>query len=105
MDASDVRERGTPFWDLLTPAERSAFQEAGVVREFPAGTVIVHEGDPSDHVLVLRSGCVKVVASVADGAEFILGLRGPGDLVCELACLDGRPRRGTVSALDRVTAL
>jgi CRP-like cAMP-binding protein len=111
MDASGVDGNesgeavGGPFWTLLSTAERAAFEQSGVVRRFGSGAVIVHEGDHSDHVLVVRAGCVKVVASVRGGGEFVLGLRGPGDIVGELASLDRQPRRGTLSALGPVEAL
>jgi CRP/FNR family transcriptional regulator, cyclic AMP receptor protein len=93
------------FLTTLPTAERALLEGAGHVRHFAARTAIMHEGDPSDHVLVILRGCVKVVASAADGAKLILGIRGPGDVVGELASLDGRPRRGTVLTIDRVEAL
>jgi CRP/FNR family transcriptional regulator, cyclic AMP receptor protein len=46
-----------------------------------------------------------VVASAPDGARFILGIRGPDDIVGELAGLNGHPRRGTVLTIGRVEAL
>jgi CRP-like cAMP-binding protein len=106
MDGHGTRQSaGGPFWALMTATERAAFEASGVIRRFAPAAVIVHQGDPSDHVLVLRAGCVKVVAYVRGGAEFILGLRGPGDIVGELASLDRQPRRGTLSAVGRVEAL
>lgn len=38
-----------------------------------------------------------------NGYTAVLGIRGPGDLVGEMACLDGCVRSATVSALDSVT--
>jgi CRP/FNR family transcriptional regulator, cyclic AMP receptor protein len=93
------------FWNLLSATERTAFERSGIVRRFAAGAVIVHEGDPSQHVLVVLSGCVKVAAAVSGGGEFVLGLRGPGDIVGELASIDHHPRRGTVSAIGPVEGL
>jgi CRP-like cAMP-binding protein len=93
------------FLTALPAAERAMLESAGNVRQFPPGMPIVHEGDPSEHVLIITQGCVKVVASAPGGAERILGIRGPGDIVGELASLDSHPRRGTVLAIDRVDAL
>jgi CRP-like cAMP-binding protein len=56
-------------------------------------------------VLIIRKGCVKVVASAVGGTDVVLGIRGPGDIVGELSGLDGQGRRGTVVALSRVEAL
>jgi CRP/FNR family transcriptional regulator, cyclic AMP receptor protein len=96
---------GGRFWNLLSTDDRTAFRQAGVLRTFPAGTVIVHEGDPSQHVIVVIAGSVKVTASVPGGGEFILGLRGPGDILGEMATIDQRPRRGTISAISRTETL
>lgn len=93
------------FMKALPSAERAMIEALGTVRQFAAGISVMHEGDPTDHVLIIRRGCVKVVASVPGGAQFILGLRGPDDIVGELASLGGRPRRGTVQTVDRVEAL
>jgi CRP/FNR family cyclic AMP-dependent transcriptional regulator len=90
----------------LAADEWARLKALGVVRRFSAGVPIIHEGDQSDHVFVIRRGCVKVVASPSPaGGEFILGIRGPGDVIGELAGLDGRPRRGTVVAIDHVETL
>ena len=93
------------FMKALPSAERAMIEASGIIRQFAAGIPVIHEGDPSDHVLIIRRGCVKVVAAAPHGAQFILGIRGPDDIVGEQASLGGRPRRGTVQTVDRVEAL
>lgn len=65
---------------------------------------IFGEGDDSDHVAIVLGGIVKITASTSSGREALLGLRGGGELVGELAALHGGPRSATVRALDAVTA-
>lgn len=90
----------------LTADDRLSLDHAGALRRFPAGDSIIHDGDRSDYVVVIRTGYVKVVASAsADGDARILAFRGPGELVGELAGLGRTPRHGSVLAVDPVEAL
>jgi CRP-like cAMP-binding protein len=92
-------------WFAQLPApERAALHARGTPRQFRAGVALFHEGDPSDWVLLVERGRVKVAAVTADGKDVVLALRGPGDLVGELAALDGLPRSATATALDAVDA-
>jgi CRP/FNR family cyclic AMP-dependent transcriptional regulator len=83
------------------PAE---FHELGVVRRYNKGAFLILEGEASDHVLVLRSGRLKIVRTAVDGRETLVAVRGPGELVGELNALAGgsAPRAASVVALDEV---
>lgn len=89
---------------VLTDAVRAAFAAAGTPREFRAGAVLFHEGDPSEHVLLIGAGRVKIVAA-GTTAELTLAVRAPGDLVGELSAIDGQPRSATAVALEPLTAV
>ncbi|RDI53954.1 CRP-like cAMP-binding protein [Nocardia mexicana] len=65
----------------------------------------MHEGEPSDHVVVIESGRVKVTSSASSGKQVLLAIRGPGDLLGEFSAIDGRTRSATVTALSHVTAI
>jgi CRP/FNR family cyclic AMP-dependent transcriptional regulator len=71
---------------------------------FAPGQKIFSQGEASDHIAIIRAGVVKITAVTASGREALLGLRGAGELVGELAAMDGRPRSATVRALDQVRA-
>jgi CRP/FNR family transcriptional regulator, cyclic AMP receptor protein len=105
MDSVGSPKSVATFSAMLPTEDRALVESAGIVRKFAAGTPIMHEGDPSEHVLIIRSGCVKVVAAAPGGTQVVLGIRGPGDIVGELAGLDGQPRRGTVTSIDKVAAV
>jgi CRP-like cAMP-binding protein len=93
------------FWARLSPAEQASVRHAGVRTAHHAGTILCHQGDDEHHVLILLSGHVRVTKSATDGREIVAGVRGPGDVVGELAALDERPRSATVSALVDVETL
>ncbi len=93
------------YWDLLTPQQQRTLVAMGQLRRYAPGEVLVGENDHSDHVVLIRTGCVKVATQSPDGYEAVLALRDAGDLVGELAGLDGGPRSATLLALTRVEAL
>jgi CRP-like cAMP-binding protein len=77
----------------------------GSVRSFERGRLLCHEGQIADGVFILRSGVVKITRTTPTGREVVLAFRGAGELVGELAALDGEPRSATICAVDRVEAL
>lgn len=68
-------------------------------RPFPVNAVLFHRGDPSNFAVFLLDGWAKVFTDSVNGHEALLALRGPGDVLGELAAIDGRPRSATVQTL------
>jgi CRP/FNR family transcriptional regulator, cyclic AMP receptor protein len=92
------------FLSELEPAEREDLERLGSVRRYRRGDVLFHEGDDAGAVVVLLDGHVKA-AMMNDGREVILAFPGPGELLGEISAVDGKPRSGTVRAVDEVEAL
>lgn len=90
---------------LLEPVEWGRLQELGRAVTFPSGSVLMYEREPSDRVMILLSGHVKTTVVDAGGRETLLSIRDPGDVLGELASIDGQPRSATVAALVPVHAL
>jgi CRP-like cAMP-binding protein len=65
----------------------------------------MREGDPPGRVFIIVEGWVRVVATSADGRESLLAVRGPGDLVGELAALRGANRAASVRSMTAVDAV
>ena len=65
------------------------------------GQVLIREGDPGTAVYLLLAGSVKVTGATDEGGS-LLAIRVGGDLVGELAVLDGRPRVATVTTAGPV---
>ncbi|MFE9371693.1 Crp/Fnr family transcriptional regulator [Streptomyces sp. NPDC006711] len=91
-----------PFLARLDPEARTALLALGRALRFPARTVVIHQDEPSTHVLLILHGWTKVTAAAVNGYEVLLALRGPGDIVGEGAALSGRPRAATVTSLERL---
>lgn len=71
----------------------------GVVKSFPARSVVIHENDEGDSLYVILKGRVKVYGSNDEGKEFVFGTVGPGDYFGEMA-LDGGRRSTSVITLE-----
>lgn len=93
------------FLDRIAPAARSRLLDAGTARHYRRGEVLFLAGDRATFVVVIVQGRAKVTASGPDGTEVVLSLRGPGDLLGELAAVDEgtAPRTAAVTALDPIT--
>lgn len=93
------------FLFSLGHGERAELDALGSVRSFERGRPLFHEGQIADSVFILRSGVVKATSTTPTGREVVLAFRGAGELVGDLAALDGQPRSATISAVDLVEAL
>jgi len=71
-------------------------------RNYRRGETIMHQGDPGNVVHVVCDGRVKVVLPSEGGDEAVLTILGPGDVLGEMALLDGEPRSATAVALEPV---
>ncbi|WP_447594519.1 cyclic nucleotide-binding domain-containing protein [Stenotrophomonas rhizophila] len=67
-----------------------------------AGSVVFRQGDPFEHIAVIRLGTVKTYAIDREGREQTLGFHMPGDFIGLGAIDDGR-HPCTAVALDTVT--
>jgi CRP-like cAMP-binding protein len=74
------------------------FGQARAVALAPQQTLFT-AGDPGDGFYVLDEGLLKVNVVSVEGAERILAILGPGDLLGELSVIDGAPRSASVTAI------
>jgi CRP/FNR family transcriptional regulator, cyclic AMP receptor protein len=89
----------------LAPEDAEALEALGSERTYRAGVAIFHQGDEPGSVLILLEGRVKLSLIGPNGKDVIVGFAGPGELVGEVAALDGSPRSATATAVDPVRAL
>jgi CRP-like cAMP-binding protein len=93
------------FLARLGITERVALESLGVARHFPARTILMLQHEPSERVMILLCGRVKVSRTEPDGREVLLSIRDPGDVLGEIGFVDGEPRLATVTTLEPVQAL
>lgn len=91
---------GMSLLGRLDEAEIETLIAAGRRRRFPRGATIFFDGDEGGEVFVVLEGQVKITVGALDGREVVLALRGPGDVIGELAALDDSPRSATGTLLS-----
>ena len=94
--------------------ERPAFdaetflESAGAARRsksFPKGKTVFSQGEPSDSVMYIQKGGVKISVLSRTGKEAVVAMLGPGDFVGEGALTGQSIRIGTATATMATTAL
>jgi aquaporin Z len=65
---------------------------------YPAGTVVMRQGEPANAAYVIERGELEVRMHTASGEDVLLARLGPGDWVGEMALLLELPRSATVIA-------
>jgi CRP/FNR family transcriptional regulator, cyclic AMP receptor protein len=100
-----VNRPNDAFWGLLSEADRAALLELGSPCAFEPGNVLCTELEHETQVFILIAGWVKVTTMTSGTRELVLGLRGSGEVVGELAAESDGFRTATVQAVAPVRAL
>lgn len=85
---------------LIGPQLWSELCDLAPRRVRPARSVLLRQGDPGTHVILLDSGSVLVTLTGRNGQRALLSVRGRGELLGELAVLDSQPRTASVIAAE-----
>ena len=90
----------------LVPADllRPLMQRAALL-SYPERDEIFGQGDPGRTVMVVAGGFVKLSAMLQNGREVVLDVASPGNVIGEIAVLNGWPRAATAVALSACTML
>ncbi len=84
---------------LLSSLNRATLSKGMVELRYEPGDVIFEEGERGDALYVIWSGQVAVVKGNLD-TPTILGYRGPGEIIGEMALLEHQPRSATNIAVE-----
>jgi CRP-like cAMP-binding protein len=91
-----------------TPPEALATAAAAVhQRSYAAGETIFDFEEPATEVLFVQSGIVRIIARTPAGREFVYRDLEAGQVIGEIAAIDGAPRSASAAAVipTRVLAL
>jgi CRP/FNR family cyclic AMP-dependent transcriptional regulator len=91
--------KNVPLFSTLSDADIEAIASLATTRNVPANTLVVHEGDQTDSLYIIRSGRVRIFLQDDKGKEVILTTQGPGDYFGEMV-LDGGPRSASVMSTE-----
>jgi len=89
-----------PFFSPLNADERKKLADEATLHVFNAGEMIIREGDPGRSIYVILDGKVKVFTRDHHGKELELALLEVSQFFGEMSFLTGKPRSGSVMAVD-----
>lgn len=90
------------LWGVVLSAEAWArLLASGAPRFYGPEAVLMRQGEPATYVLPLVAGHVRVTRVSHDGSVLILGVRGPGEILGDIAVLGEGSRSATVTAIER----
>ncbi|MBP1715104.1 MAG: regulatory subunit-like protein [Deltaproteobacteria bacterium] len=89
----------------FTPPERKRLLQMFIPQEFPAGALILQEGQPGDSLYLIKKGEVEVFTRDVRGAILPLARLREGDFFGEISLITGRPRTASVLARQAVELL
>lgn len=73
--------RDLSICSVLKPEELPSLTDIVTDISISPGQAVFFEGDPADHLFVLRDGCARVCKVLADGRRMITGFFFPSDIV------------------------
>ena len=88
------------FLGRLPDVVLDALVRKGQLRAYGKGALIYRRGDPSDSLMVLIAGRVKISNTSVGGKEVVLDFLGVGDIYGEFSALDGKERAVDAVALE-----
>jgi len=89
-----------PFFAGIDALEIESLIGVVETQRFDTGETLFHRGDPGDSVLLVRAGRVAVESHGPTGEALVMNVLEAGELVGEMAVLEGTTRSATVTALE-----
>ena len=72
-------------------------------RSFRKGETLLKEGELHDDVFLILKGKVEVRKGLRHDFPYVFGIKGPGDIIGEMAAFDDQPHMASVIALEDIT--
>lgn len=105
MEGMDKIREGVGPDSLLAALSEAQFQailSASRRASYRKGEVIYNQGDSGDSAALILTGAVKISTYSASGREIVFAYLSAGDMVGDLAVLDGSVRTATATAAEKV---
>ncbi len=99
MDRRELLSKVSLF-SSLGDKELDLLLQATTTKRLKAKEVLCRKGDPGNQLYGVLSGALKVATTGTDGKDVMFGLMGPGEVIGEIALLDGEERSATVTAVE-----
>ncbi len=93
------------FFAGLSDDELAEVLELLEQRRFPAGSMVIAEGDAIEEMYVVREGTADVFVADRHGVDHLVGHSAAGSTLGEMALFTGQPAAGTVRATSDLDVL
>lgn len=93
----------TDLFKVLGAADLAACAAKFRVIRFTKGEILFGRGDVGTHLYLVAEGQVRLAVATSEGRELSFQIAAVGDLIGEIAVLDGGPRSAEAAALTSVT--
>lgn len=97
--ALSVALRQIPWFTNFSQSDLEDVEAIGRRRTLRENDYLFREGETGDSACLILSGFVAVLRRIAEGEEILLAELGPGEVIGELAIIDGGARSADVRAL------
>jgi CRP/FNR family cyclic AMP-dependent transcriptional regulator len=97
--------RRSPLFGVAGPTSLRILASRAYVRRFAAGQILFTEGEPSEHLYVVRRGRVRIFVASPHGDELTLTVLTAGDSIGELSIIDEQPRSASAAAVEATELL
>ncbi|MEL6572959.1 MAG: Crp/Fnr family transcriptional regulator [Pseudomonadota bacterium] len=87
----------------MDAADCRALFETSHRKHFPNGSTIFQEGEPGSTVILIETGRAEISITSLSGRKSVLAHMGPGEVLGEIAALDGGPRSATATAASDIS--
>ncbi len=104
MDHTAILKNVSLFKNL-SPQLLKGLGKSCTERRYRAGEVIVHQGNPGVGLFIIVSGKVRIEKTTEEGEKLRLATHGPGEVIGEMAVLDGAARTADVIAEEETECL
>jgi CRP-like cAMP-binding protein len=87
------------FAKLSNRIEQTKFAANEVNRTYTKNTILFAEGEPGDELFIIQKGSIKIT-KIVDNKEVLLAMLKQGDILGEMALLEGKPRAASAVAYE-----
>jgi len=85
------------FTKLSAHIKLAKFTANDVNRTYVKNTMLFAEGEPGEELFIIQKGSIKIT-KIVDHKEVLLAMLNPGDILGEMALLEGKPRAASAVA-------
>jgi len=98
-DGQKIVSAKDKYAKLASRIKQTEFNKNELNRTYLKNTMLFAEGEPGDELFIIQKGSIKIT-KIVDNKEVLLAMLNPGDILGEMALLEGKPRAASALAFE-----